>query len=704
MKFSLSWIREFVDAEGAPAELARRLTATGLAVETLDETPDGDTILDIEVFSNRPDCMNVYGIAREVAAATGRSLCPYPGDLPEPDDGPAAAALASVEVEDVEGCGRYDARLVRGVRVGPSPEWITRRLATVGVRPVNNIVDATNYVLWEFGHPLHAFDADTLSGSRILVRRGRAGESLTTLDGIPRPLDGETLVIADAERPVALAGVMGGEATMVTEGTVNLLIESAHFNPVSIRRTSKRLALSTDASYRFERGADIEATVRALNRVTGLILELAGGTLCRGLLEARPRPPFVRRLRVRASRTGALLGIPVSAETVARTLTALQFRVEPRGDGMEVEVPSHRQDIDHEVDLIEEVGRSLNYDSIPERLPHIPGSGTVHRPGHHREIAVRRGLSGCGYNEAMTSSFVTASLDWGLRQRLSTEEPAIEPIIVENPITADQEMLRTTVLPGLLASVARNINRGIKDVRLYEIGHVFRRGEAPPPSHEDRKRAAPGPVEESVSLGMAISGGVRPHNWIEPSRAVAFHDLKGDIQAVLAGIGLDLRLDPLGASQALDPEISALLSSGGRPIGRIGALSPAWREKLDIRQEVFVAELSLSSLQALPESPGRYRPLPRFPSVSRDLSLIVDAGRHYGELEATIREAGGDLVSRVTALDRYEGDAVPAGRIGLTIGITFQHPERTLESDEVNATMSRILDKLTATHGVRLRA
>jgi len=593
---------------------------------------------------------------------------------------------------------------VRGVRVGPSPEWMTRRLATVGVRPVNNIVDATNYVLWEFGHPLHAFDGDTLSGSRIVVRRAHPGESLTTLDGVERPLDGDTLLIADAERPVALAGVMGGQATMVTEGTVNLLIESAHFDPVSIRRTSKRLGLSTDASYRFERGADIEATARALNRVCGLILKVAGGTLCAGLLEARPRPPVTRRLRVRASRTSALLGIPVSADTMARTLAGLQFRVEPRGDELEVEVPSHRQDVEHEVDLIEEVGRSLNYDSIPERLPHIPGAGAVHRPGHRREVALRRGLAGCGYSEAMTSSFVTSSVDWGLRQRLSPEDSAVEPILVENPITTDQEMLRTTVLPGLLGSVARNINRGMKDVRLYETGHVFRRGDPMPPAHERRKKAARGPIEETVSLGMALSGSIRDHHWIEPSRAVTFHDLKGDIEAILAGIGLALELAPLGASQALLPETSALLTTGGRPVGRIGSLSPAWRDKLDIRQEVFVAEISLTEIHALPEAPIRYSPLPRCPSVSRDLSLIVDESQRYGDLEAAIRKAGGDLVARVTALDRYAGDAVPAGTIGLTIGLIFQHPDRTLESDEITETMSRILDTLTATYGVRLRA
>jgi len=704
VKFSLSWIREFVEVTETPADLARRLTAVGLAVETLTEAGDGDTILDIEVFSNRPDCMNVYGVAREVAAATGRGLCPYPGDLVEAVDGPPADSLASVAVEDGAACGRYDARLIRGVRVAPSPEWMVRRLATVGLRPVNNIVDATNYVLWEYGHPLHAFDCDTLSGPRIIVRCARPGESLTTLDGISRTLDGDTLVIADAQRPVALAGVMGGAATMVTEATVNLLIESAHFDPVSIRRTSKRLGLSTDASYRFERGADIEATVRALNRVSGLILKMAGGSICPGVLEARRAAPATRRLRLRAARAETILGIPVDAATVTRTLAALQFRVAPRGQEFEVEVPSHRQDIDHEIDLIEEIGRSLEYDSVPERLPHIQGTGSVHRAGHRRESAIRRGLAGCGYNEAVTSSFVSAALDWGMRQRLSVEDPAIEPIVVGNPITADQEMLRTTMLPGLLGSVARNINRGSKDVRLYEIGHVFRRGAAPPPTHENRKRNPAAPVEETVSLGIALTGGVRRHHWAEAARTATFHDLKGDLDAVLAQIGLRASYTDLPPSQAFEPSVSALVTASGRAIGRIGALSAAWREKFDIRQDVLVAEIALSTIFALPDNPVRYSPLPRFPSVSRDLSLVVGADQRYEDLERAIRSAGGDLVTRVMALDRYEGDAVPAGTIGLTIGMIFQHPDRTLESDEVTATMDRILEKLTGSHGVRLRA
>lgn len=711
MKFALPWLREFVETGETAADvaaLARKLTSVGLPVETITEAA-GVPVLDIEVFSNRPDCMNIYGVAREISAATGRALCPYPGDTPEDAGAPAASSLAGVEVAERGLCGRYTARVMQGVTIGPSPAWLCDRLVMVGLRPVNNIVDVTNYVLWELGHPLHAFDWNMLSGHRIVVRLARRGESLTTLDGVHRSLDTEMLVIADAERPVAIAGVMGGASTMVTEKTVDLLLESAHFDAAAVRRTSKRLALSTDASYRFERGADIEATEMALNRAAALIRQVAGGTICPGLLEDRPAARVVRRITLRAEKVSALLGLPVPESTIEQVLGALQFTV-AYADGVHtVEVPSHRQDIEQEVDLVEEVGRSIGYDSIPERLPQIPGTGGVHRAGHRKECALREVLRAAGFSEATTSSFAESALDWGLRQPVSGDERAIGAIALSNPIAADQEILRTTLLPGLLKSVAHNLNHGNRDVRLFEIGRTFRRGTAPPPTHEERKHPPAGPVEEIPMLALVMTGGARESDWLEKGREASFHDMKGVLDSVLAGVGAELTLLPLDSCDALSAERALVSFSasgpGGarRPAGRLGALDSAWRDRLDIRQQVLVAEIDLAELYALPAPVIRFRPLPRFPAVSRDLSLVVPKNQPYRSMEEAIRACSPEMVAGVSVFDRYPGGELPPGTVGLSINIRYQHPERTLSAQEVADLQDRILATLATKYGAKLR-
>ncbi len=702
MKFSLAWIREFVQDGLTAEEVAGRLTSAGLPVETIDEA-EGDAVLDVEIVSNRPDCMNVYGLAREVAAATGRSLCPYPGDPPPEDAGCAASTTARVSIEDADLCARYCARVVRGVRIGPSLPWMARRLESVGLRPLNNVVDATNYVLWEFGHPLHAFDLSALEGREIRVRRARRGESLVTLDGVRRALEPEMLVIADAARAVAVAGVMGGAETMVTGRTVDLLLESAHFQPASVRRTSKRLVLSTDASYRFERGADVEAVVMALNRAADLIRQAAGGTVCAGVVEVRTAPPATRRIRLRTSRASLLLGTPLEPRAAARAMDALGFLAEPRGADFEVEVPSHRQDVEREVDLIEEIGRHLGYDAVPERLPHIPGSGGVTRPGHRRERALRRALAAAGFSESFTTPFVSSELDWGLRQRLDPSEPAVEPVALANPMAADQELLRTTLLPGLMACVARNANRGLRDIKLFEIGGTFRRGEAVPPPHQHRKHPHPGPVEEPLTLALAMAGAPRPRHFAEPAREVAFHDVKGAVEAVLAEAGFESSVAPLRASEALDPARAAAVVVQGRAVGRLGAVARRWLDTLDLRQDVFVAEVGLTALFALPGSRPAFRPLPRHPAVSRDLSLVVRKGQPYGELEAAIRESAPGVIARVSVLDSYAGGGLPPGTTGLTVSVMYQSPDRTLSSEEVARLQEGLLRDLERRFGVRLR-
>ncbi len=712
MKFLLSWIREFAPVQVGVAELARRLTSAGMPVETVTELPGGDALLDIEVFTNRPDAMNTYGMAREAAAACGSALAPWPSTVEEAAGEPAAATLARVSIDEPSLCGRYSSRIVRGVKVGPSPDWLARRLTDLGMRPINNVVDATNYVLWEFGHPLHAFDMGLLQGHptpALHVRRARAGERLMTLDGVGRELDNTMLVIADADRAVALAGVMGGAATMVSERTTDILLECAWFDPVTVRRMAKKLGMSTDASYRFERGADIEATPLALARVADLLRQIAGGRVAPGLIDERPLAPVTRRVRVRPSRTALLLGVPLPPADVALALNAFGFGVTPSsggaaGDTLEVEVPSHRQDIEREVDLIEEVGRHIGYDAIPGRLPTIAGTGGIDRLGEPRERRMRRALSGAGYAQAITLSFVSQAADWGLREPAAPGGAAIEPVTLTNPLSADMEILRTTLLPTLIELVARNVNRGVRDARLYEIGRTFRRAPAPPPAHADRKHPLAGGVDEVLKLGMALTGAARARHWSEPARDATFFDLKGALEAALREAGSPaLTCEPMEPTDSFEPGQVAWVLAGGERIGRLGTLAAAWRERLDLRQDVHVAEVDLSRLFRLETHAISYTPLPRFHAVTRDLSLIVGTGLTYRRVEEAIERSAPGLVTRVEVLDRYAGRELPPGTTGLTLRLVLQHPERTLSSEEVQQAQDRIVGTLSNEFGISLR-
>jgi phenylalanyl-tRNA synthetase beta chain len=708
VKFLLSWIREFAPADLPLAELSRRLTSAGMPVETVTELAGGDAVLDIEVFTNRPDAMNVYGMAREVAAACDVALAPYPRSVEEAGGEPAAGTLARVSIEEPSLCGRYTSRIVRGMKVGPSPDWLARRLTDLGMRPINNVVDVTNYVLWEYGHPLHAFDMGLLQGRptpSIHVRRARPGERLVTLDGVGRELDNSMLVIADADRAVALAGVMGGASTMVSERTTDVLLECAWFDPVTVRRMAKKLGMSTDASYRFERGADIEATPVALARVADLLRQIAGGRVLPGLIDERPMAPATRRVRVRPARTAVLLGMPLPPADVAMALKALGFTVDAgRGDALEVEVPSYRQDIEREVDLIEEVGRHIGYDAIPGRLPTIAGTGGIDRVGDDRERRMRRALAGAGYAQAVTVSIVSQAADWGLREPAGPNGPANEPVTLANPLAADQEILRTTLLPTLLESVARNVNRGVRDVRLYEIGRTFRRAPAPPPGHADRKHPLAGGVDEILRLGMALTGAARQRHWSEPAREASFFDLKGALEAALCEGGSPaLTFEPMEPTDCFEPGRAAWVHAGAARIGRIGTLAAAWRERLDLRQDVQIAEVDLTRLYRLAGEAITYTPLPRFPAVTRDLSLVVPAGVAYRRIESAIQQAAPALVSDVQVVDRYTGTELPPGTAGLTLRVTLQHPERTLGSEEVQQAQDQIVGTLSNEFAISLR-
>jgi phenylalanyl-tRNA synthetase beta chain len=686
MRFPVDWLREFVSISLSSGELASRLTQSGLVVDAVEGQGE-DTVLEVDVPTNRPDAMNIYGVAREIAAATGTALVAYPAGAAEEAREPDSSKAASVAIEAGDMCGRYCARVIRGVQVGPTPDWMALRLRNAGLNVLNSIVDITNYVLWELGHPLHAFDLATLDGARIIVRRAARNESLVTLDGIHRKLDPEMLVIADGRRPVALAGIMGGADTMISEGTTDVLLESAHFDPLSVRLTAKRLALSTDASYRFERGADMEAAHLAIDRAAALIAEIAGGKVAPGIIDVRVEPPPPPgTLRLRLIRASTLLGMDLDAEQSAAALEALGFGASPTNGALDVTVPSYRQDVQGEADLAEEVGRIVGYDSIPERLPNLPGQGAIHRFAHRREDELRDSLLASGFTEVMSFPFVSGDLD-ALGQL-----PGRTPLKLSNPMVEGQEIMRTTLLPGLAAVVRRNLRHGVRDVRVFEMGRTFYRSEA---GKYD--------AVEPLTCGIASIGQARPRHWSEPPRETALFDLKGALEEGLARVRIEASFGPLEEAGPFRPGTGLRLESGGRTLGRLGEISPSVAAKLGLKDSILFAEVNLTDLFSVEEDPPRFIPLPRYPVSTRDLALVVPHGVHWADVESAIRAAGGDLVSQVTLFDRYTGSSLEKGHVSLAVSIVYKHAERTLAAEEVEAAESKVLGALKDRFRITLR-
>lgn len=695
MRFPLEWLREFVEISLPPADLADRLSNVGLVVDAVEGEGDG-AVLEIDVPANRPDCMNIYGMAREIAAFTGAALRPYHSDAAEAAGQPPSSASAAVEIQERALCGRYAGRVVRGIRVAASPERIASRLRAAGLNVVSNIVDVTNYVLHEIGHPLHAFDLAKVSGSRIVVRRARKGETLTTLDGVARLLDPDMLVISDAERPSALAGVMGGADSMISTEVRDVLLEAAHFDPASVRRTARKLGLSTDASFHFERCADIEAVQPAIDRAAALLAEVAGGQVAPGILDVRAQPHSrPRPIHVRLARAETLIGTGVEADRAAAGLEALGFGVQRATDGFDVSVPSHRRDVAEEVDLIEEIARWVGYETIPERLPELPGIGEIRRFAHRREDALRDSLIGSGFTEVLTLVYVSRDHTEMLR------EPGVSALPLTNAMAEGQDVLRSSLFPGLVQAVRHNLNRGVRDLRVFEVGHVFRKadrgGEPPAGSRDDRI------ADEPLMAGLAATGLARPRHWAEPARAAGFYDLKGALMEALSVLRIPAEFRRLEGEHPFEPGTAGEVLSLGRPVGRLGLLSPEMAGRLGIKTEVFLAEINLTRLFEAPPDPPILRPLPRYPASSRDLALVVRRGITWADIESAIREAGGDLVSSVALFDRYTGGPLPRDHVSLAVNIIYQRGDRTLAAEEIQAAEANLLKRLNERFGITLR-
>ena len=690
MLISYNWLRELTETTMTPQELRERLTMVGLAIDAVEQN-NGDYVLDVEVPSNRPDCLSHVGIAREVATIDLGNVR-HPSGTPATVKG-RSEQFTSVEIRDPDLCPRYAGRVVRGVKIAPSPAWLAKRLEEIGQRPINNVADITNYVLHELGQPLHAFDLAKLTEHRIVVRRATAGETLKTLDGVDRKLDSEMLVIADAERPVALAGIMGGEDSEISSATTDVLIESAYFDPDSVRQTARKLGMDTEASRRFERGADRENVLRAQTRCIDLICEIAGGTATEDAVDVYPRSWSPRKVAFRPARVESLTSLRVDEPEMKRVLEALGFKAESGTDGTQSYlVPSWRVDVSLEEDLVEEIARHSGYDKIGSELPPATMSGEYQPTEMHRR-ALRRALSASGFDEAINFSFIAAEYDdqIELLPKLAESNSESPFVSLENPIIENVVRMRPTLISGLLQSLRHNLNHGIRDVRLFEIGRIFANsaeGELP---------------NEREALALIATGGNVEADRAQSTRETDFYDLKGALEAAVAATNRGaLRFEKAAVRHLREGQSARILLADGTDVGSLGRLGESIAELYKFRQPVYVAELDLTSLLAVTENPVQYKPLPRYPSVVRDSTLLVDRTVSLQELllaiegEKTADCRGAQLVGT------YEGAKIPEGKRAVTLRTEYRSDERTLRDEEVEERQRQLIDKMLEKFGAEL--
>ena len=649
-----------------------------------------DTVLELEITPNRPDCLSMAGIAREVAAVTSETSA-IPASLPT-EKGPAGAI--TVTIDDPELCPRYTARLIRGVEIKPSPEWLAEKVIAAGARPINVIVDITNYVMFELGQPLHAFDADRLGTDKtgavaIGVRRAREGEQLRTLDGQDRDLTTDMLLITDPTGPVALAGVMGGESTEVHEGTANVLLESACFDPASISRTSRALGLVSEASLRFERGVDRTGCVAALDRAAALMAELAGGEVAPGVTDAYPAPPQVPTIELRPARVEHVLGAQIDVGKAVRILTALGCDVARVDDEMlAVTVPTFRPDLTREIDLIEEVVRIWGMDRVEPTLPAGRGRVGGLTPDQRWRDRIGATLRAAGLNETMTYSFT----DPGDLDRLGwVLEPGELLVELLNPMSGEQAVMRRTLLPGLLRAISYNQRRGNDNVHLYEIGRVFS-------TAEGRKQ----PKERWV-VGGVLSGAWREPSWNDAPAPLGFFDAKGVVASLLDDLGVERWKVRESEEPWLQPGRRADVLVGGEMIGWVGDVHPAALSAYEAQPPTVAFELDLKALTRAAVEVRPYRDVPRFPAVTLDIALVVDEGVSAERVEQAIFSAGGKLLESARLFDVYRGPGVAEGRKSMAFALTYRAPDRTLTTEEVESAHDRLVRKVSGAVGGELR-
>lgn len=669
MKISLNWLNDYIETGLAPERIAAILSDLGFPCEGIEQLDD-DTVLDVEVTSNRGDCLSHIGVARELAAATGKELKLPQIELAELDKG--AAGYVEVEIAEPDLCGRYTARVIEDVKVGPSPDWMVRRLEAVGMRSVNNVVDATNYAMLETGQPPHAFDYATIEEGRIIVRKAVAGEQIVSIDGSKCELTDQMLVIADAKRPVAIAGVMGGLETEVSDKTTTLLLEEAHFDPVCVRTTSRRLALPSEAAFRFERTVDIEKVDWASRRTAQLIVQVAGGRVARGVVDAYPRRPEPREVTMRLSRLNKLLGIEVPSETVLSILSSLCFMPRLSADVLTCLVPTWRSDILREVDLIEEVARVYGYDKVPTRrrirIEAVPADA-------HQKLAESIGgfLNGCGFYETVTVTFIDRTI-----AGLFGEGDGVVNLGVRDVSRKSGNLLRQTLLGSLLEVLKTNVNARNLPCRVYEIADTFR------PTAE--KDALP---DEKTKVALVCSGD--------------FRELRGAVEGLIRHIDRRSAMDFIPADLPW-AEVGAEVTVNGRTVGTAAVFSELVRDTLDFKDLAPCgAELDFAELMALRGAPVAIRPIPRFPAVERDLSIVVPEETPWRVIARAVEDSALAELEDVRFVDIYRGRGIAPNKKSVTLSLRFRDEDGTLTHETVDGYQATIVQSLNRAVGAELR-
>ncbi len=692
MKLSANWIRDYVDVTVDDRQLAEDLTDVGLGVEGV-EGSGVDTVFEMEIGTNRPDAMNHYGTAREAAAIYDLPLKQPTALSHQPSVKPNISFPITVEEPNL--CPRFTARVIRNTSIVSSPEKIAHRLQLLDQRPISNAVDATNYVLWEIGKPTHVFDADLLEGGRIIVRKAREGEVLKTLDGVVRKLTTEDLVVCDAKKPVGLAGVMGGYDTMITEKTRNIVIESAWWDPLIVRKMSRRHGIHTDASHRFERGADFESTILSCDLVAQMIVNSGGGELAGDVVDVVSKKMDQAPVLLHVSEVHRILGGGLDAGQIFRLLKRLGFTLVPEGQGdaqFWVHIPSWRLDVEREIDVIEEIARLHGYDKFANTLPSYSGA-VIESPHAAMDAAFRERALALGYNEALSLTFVS---DSDVRD-LSSLSPETKVLELENPLSEEASVMRTSLVPGMLDMLAWNLNRDVPDARLFEMGSIYlsRDGE-----REEPKRACLGANADAVRESLPLGGALDVSQGEQGAAAEAFRGFKGDVENLLALFADDVTYERATA-EYFHPGRSARAVINRAPVAQFGQIYLEVEQARKLRQHVFLAEFDLDRLYALGLKPVKFRPLPKFPAVERDFSFIFADAVTFEEMTKAVDALHIAELRAFGPAEIFRGTSIEAGKYSILLRARFQSSERTLRDDEIAQWSSQIVSALKYLGGVQ---
>ena len=706
MKLVPNWIRDFVDLSVDDRRLAQDLTDVGIGVEGISGS-GADTVYEVEIGTNRPDAMNHFGVAREAAAIYDLPLKAITPQLPPAaqaaSSGPAEAALKGrslrdahaafpITVEEPALCPRFSARVIRNTRIQPSPEKIAHRLQLLDQRPIANAVDATNYVLWEIGKPTHVFDGDLLEGGQIIVRKARPGEVLKTLDGVERKLATEDLVVCDAKRPVGLAGVMGGYDTMITEKTRNIVIESAWWDPGIVRKMSRRHGLHTDASHRFERGADFESTVLSCDLVAQMILESGGGELVGDVVDVISKRMDQASVILHVSEVRRILGEGLDAGLIFRLLKRLGFELIPEGQGarqFRVQIPSWRLDVEREIDVIEELARLHGYDKFPNTLPAYSGA-VIELPHAPMDAELRQRALALGYNEALSLTFISH----GDAEKFSSGAEVLE---LENPLSEEASLMRTSLVPGMLDMLAWNLNRDVAEARLFELGSVYesRGGERIEP-----RRACLGATVTALRASVP-AGGVLDVSRGEHALSVeAFRAFKGDVENLLQPFSCELSFDRK-VPQYFHPGRAARVRVNGVVVARFGQIHSAVTAARKLRQDVFIADFDLEQLYKMGLRTVKFTPLGKYPAVERDFSFIFGDDLSFEQMRSAVESLGLDTLRDLRPVEIFRGESIASRKYSILLRARFQSRERTLREDEVAEWSGKVVEALSRLGGVQ---